>query len=386
MDHLGSIIAMTDIDGNLKEALGYDTWGNRRNAVGAPVSIATTLTAEVNETTDDKGYTGAEQITSLELVHLNGRVYDPLIARFLSGDPHVTDPKNGQNYNRYSYVLNNPMNGTDPTGFDEAPDNPSDNEVTPGAGSGYLMASVATNSTTGVVTFTFSDGSTITSSPTGQITGGTYTDSTGNLVTVTSTTTTPIGSNVPVTSYSPALAAAVAALYPAAPADISTTSLPSYYPVAQVGGTALVSMGSTSGGTPSAAGQLGDYAYGTQGNPFAPNGAGLVNDIGAQNGTTYIGATIGVSASLLGGETLGALSSALALENLATPTAAWTLMGALTRVDGSVWSEFIEVSLPQSLNASAPASQASMLANQINASNRFAWFINANPTLTWCPK
>jgi RHS repeat-associated protein len=85
------------------------------------VSIATTLTAEVNETTDDKGYTGAEQITSLELVHLNGRVYDPLIARFLSGDPHVTDPKNGQNYNRYSYVLNNPMNMTDPTGFDDAP-------------------------------------------------------------------------------------------------------------------------------------------------------------------------------------------------------------------------------------------------------------------------
>jgi len=116
-DHLGSVIAITDIDGNLKEALGYDTWGNRRNAAGAPVSIATTLTAEVNENTDDKGYTNAEQITSLELVHLNGRVYDPLIGKFLSGDPLVADPKNGQNYNRYAYVLNNPMNATDPTGF-----------------------------------------------------------------------------------------------------------------------------------------------------------------------------------------------------------------------------------------------------------------------------
>ncbi|MET3124594.1 RHS repeat-associated protein, partial [Oxalobacteraceae bacterium GrIS 2.11] len=116
-DHLGSVIAMTDIDGNLKEALGYDAWGNRRNAVGAPVSIATTKAAQINETTDNKGYTGQEQITSLELVHLNGRVYDPLVGKFLSGDPMVADPKNGQNYNRYSYVLNNPMNGTDPTGF-----------------------------------------------------------------------------------------------------------------------------------------------------------------------------------------------------------------------------------------------------------------------------
>ncbi len=49
---------------------------------------------------------------------MNGRVYDPYTARFLSADPHVTDPTNGQNYNRYSYVLNNPTNLTDPTGFD----------------------------------------------------------------------------------------------------------------------------------------------------------------------------------------------------------------------------------------------------------------------------
>jgi len=117
-DQLGSVIAITDIDGNLKEALGYDTWGNRRNALGALVSIATTLAATINENTDDKGYTGAEQITSLELVHLNGRLYDPLIARFISADPHVTNPTNGQNFNRYSYVLNNPANMIDPTGFD----------------------------------------------------------------------------------------------------------------------------------------------------------------------------------------------------------------------------------------------------------------------------
>lgn len=48
---------------------------------------------------------------------MNGRVYDPLVGRFMSGDPLVQDPVNGQNYNRYSYVLNNPTNLTDPTGF-----------------------------------------------------------------------------------------------------------------------------------------------------------------------------------------------------------------------------------------------------------------------------
>jgi len=49
---------------------------------------------------------------------MNGRVYDPLVGRFMSGDPHITDLINGQNHNRYSYVLNNPTNLTDPTGFD----------------------------------------------------------------------------------------------------------------------------------------------------------------------------------------------------------------------------------------------------------------------------
>ncbi len=55
----------------------------------------------------------------LDLVHMNGRIYDPLVARFMSADPIVTDPLNGQNYNRYSYVSNNPMGATDPTGFAE---------------------------------------------------------------------------------------------------------------------------------------------------------------------------------------------------------------------------------------------------------------------------
>jgi hypothetical protein len=49
-------------------------------------------------------------------IHMNGRVYDPQIGRFLSADPHIQDPYNTQSYNRYSYVINNPLKYTDPSG------------------------------------------------------------------------------------------------------------------------------------------------------------------------------------------------------------------------------------------------------------------------------
>jgi RHS repeat-associated protein len=61
-------------------------------------------------------------LDALDLVHMNGRVYDPLVGRFVSADPFIQDPTNGQGYNRYSYVLNNPTNLTDPTGFFEKGD------------------------------------------------------------------------------------------------------------------------------------------------------------------------------------------------------------------------------------------------------------------------
>lgn len=48
---------------------------------------------------------------------MNGRVYDPAIGRFLSADPYIQFPLNTQSYNRYSYVLNNPLSFTDPSGY-----------------------------------------------------------------------------------------------------------------------------------------------------------------------------------------------------------------------------------------------------------------------------
>jgi hypothetical protein len=47
---------------------------------------------------------------------MNGRLYDAKLHRFLQPDNYVQDPSNTQNYNRYSYVLNNPLKYTDPSG------------------------------------------------------------------------------------------------------------------------------------------------------------------------------------------------------------------------------------------------------------------------------
>ncbi|RLA47790.1 MAG: hypothetical protein DRR42_17360 [Gammaproteobacteria bacterium] len=48
---------------------------------------------------------------------MNGRIYDPKLGRFLQADPFVQSPKNSQSLNRYSYVLNNPLSYTDPSGY-----------------------------------------------------------------------------------------------------------------------------------------------------------------------------------------------------------------------------------------------------------------------------
>jgi RHS repeat-associated protein len=111
LDRLGSVVAISAQDGTLREKLAYDAWGKRRN-----LSDSSTPNT-IDGVTDNKGYTGHEMLDLLDLVHMNGRVYDPLVAKFLSGDPLIQDPTNGQNYNRYSYVMNNPTNLTDPTGF-----------------------------------------------------------------------------------------------------------------------------------------------------------------------------------------------------------------------------------------------------------------------------
>jgi hypothetical protein len=48
---------------------------------------------------------------------MNGRVYDYGLGRFMGVDPFIQFPLNSQSLNPYSYILNNPLSGTDPTGY-----------------------------------------------------------------------------------------------------------------------------------------------------------------------------------------------------------------------------------------------------------------------------
>jgi RHS repeat-associated protein len=113
-DHLGSLTATVDAAGVVKERYSFDAWGSRRDAATWSDSTYDALT---KVTTTNRGYTGHEMLDELGIVHMNGRLYDPEIARVLSGDPAIQEPDNSQNYNRYSYVANNPLSFTDPSGY-----------------------------------------------------------------------------------------------------------------------------------------------------------------------------------------------------------------------------------------------------------------------------
>ena len=63
-----------------------------------------------------RGFTGHEHLQEFNLINMNGRVYDPILGRFLSPDNYIQLPDYTQSLNRYSYCLNNPLIYTDPSG------------------------------------------------------------------------------------------------------------------------------------------------------------------------------------------------------------------------------------------------------------------------------
>ena len=89
--------------GGVSYGYTYDAWGKR------------TL-GQVSMPLVTRGYTGHEHLDELGLINMNGRLYDFNLGRFLSPDNFVQSPSNPQNYNRYSYCLNNPLKYTDPDG------------------------------------------------------------------------------------------------------------------------------------------------------------------------------------------------------------------------------------------------------------------------------
>lgn len=109
-DHLGSIVALKNADNEIiEEYYSYDAWGRRRN----PLDYSYT---GFSHDLTNRGYTGHEHLDNIDIINMNGRIYDPIVGRMLSPDNLIQAPDYSQNLNRYSYVLNNPLKYADPSG------------------------------------------------------------------------------------------------------------------------------------------------------------------------------------------------------------------------------------------------------------------------------
>lgn len=111
-DHLGSLAVISNAAGTVVERLAYDPWGKRRQTNGLADSTDTLTSANTK-----RGYTMHEHMDEMGVINMNGRVYDPAIGRFLTADPFIQAPQDLQSFNRYSYVKNNPLAYTDPSGY-----------------------------------------------------------------------------------------------------------------------------------------------------------------------------------------------------------------------------------------------------------------------------
>ena len=107
-DAQGSVI-QTTTDGQVVEEFFYHPFGQRVDRNYDPVAVQSRPVR--------RGYSGHEHDDDLDLINMQGRVYDPVARSFLSPDPFIQAPLFSQSHNRYSYVWNNPATSIDPTGF-----------------------------------------------------------------------------------------------------------------------------------------------------------------------------------------------------------------------------------------------------------------------------
>jgi RHS repeat-associated protein len=108
-DPQGTPLAETDANGNITATFEYTPYG----------TYAPTGTSNPGPDPKGPGYTGHVNDPETNLVYMQARYYDPATGHFLSVDPIKPAPGNTFNFNRYAYVNNNPILGTDPTGMDE---------------------------------------------------------------------------------------------------------------------------------------------------------------------------------------------------------------------------------------------------------------------------
>ena len=109
-DHLGSTGLVTTAAGAFAQARFHAPFGAPWHAIG---------TLAAGQSATDRHYTGQRSFEGSlgSLYHYQARWYSPVLGRFLAPDPIVPEPGNPQALNRYSYVYNNPLRYTDPSGY-----------------------------------------------------------------------------------------------------------------------------------------------------------------------------------------------------------------------------------------------------------------------------
>jgi len=110
---LDSYNAITSSSGKVIQRNHFDVWGN---PLPVYASTDTLKTTPLNFTLTNRGFTGHEHYPELKIINMNGRLYDPVIARFFSPDKYVVNSTFTQDFNRYTYARNNPLKYKDPTG------------------------------------------------------------------------------------------------------------------------------------------------------------------------------------------------------------------------------------------------------------------------------
>jgi len=111
-DQLGSVSAVADANGSQISKTLYHPWGTTRYSQGAsPTDYA--YTGQMRE--GDVYFYNNARWPKVPATQWRG--YDPAIGRFMQADTFVPTSQGTQGFDRFAYVNNNPVNGTDPTGF-----------------------------------------------------------------------------------------------------------------------------------------------------------------------------------------------------------------------------------------------------------------------------
>jgi RHS repeat-associated protein len=118
-DRLGSAVTFSDSNGIVGQngRRFFDPFGKPRDPNGSSLAVSRLPYLNDINLGGRKGFTDHRHLDEAQLIHMNGRVYDYNLGRFLSVDPFIQSPTNSQSVNPYSYIMNNPLAGTDPTGY-----------------------------------------------------------------------------------------------------------------------------------------------------------------------------------------------------------------------------------------------------------------------------